>query len=85
MWYHPAAFFVDKRDIIDAWLICVVLATAFFGYPAVTTALDTRAGDRPTATAGRHAGALIGWQPVGSSERLEQRGAQPTQYITVAL
>jgi hypothetical protein len=52
MWYHPAAFFVHKRDVIGAWLICVVVVTAFFGYPAVTTALDTWPGDRPTATAG---------------------------------
>ena len=40
MWYHPAAFFLTKRDVIGAWLICLALATAFFGYPAVTAALD---------------------------------------------
>ena len=52
MWYHPAAFFLDKRDVIGAWLICLALAMAFFGYPVVTTGLDVWAGDLYTATAG---------------------------------
>jgi hypothetical protein len=33
MWYHPAAFFLGKRDVIGAWLICLALVMAFFGYP----------------------------------------------------
>jgi hypothetical protein len=40
MWYHPATFFLTKRDVIDAWFICIAVATAFFGYPAVTSVLD---------------------------------------------
>jgi len=51
MWYHPAAFFLTKRDVIGAWLICIAVATAFFGYPAVTAALDIWAGNRDTTTA----------------------------------
>jgi hypothetical protein len=51
MWYHPAAFFLTKRDVIGAWLICVAVATAFFGYPVVTTASDIWAGNRDTTTA----------------------------------
>ena len=31
MWYHPAAFFLGKRDVIGAWLICLALVMAFFG------------------------------------------------------
>jgi hypothetical protein len=38
MWYHPAAVFLTKRDVIGSWLICVAVATAFFGYPAVAAA-----------------------------------------------
>jgi hypothetical protein len=34
MWYYPAAFFLDKRYVIGAWLICGAIATAFFGCPA---------------------------------------------------
>jgi len=25
MWYHPAAFAVGKRDMIGAWLVCLVV------------------------------------------------------------
>jgi hypothetical protein len=53
MWYHPAAFFVGKRDVIGAWVICHAVATAFFGYPVVMTALDVWAEDLHTAAAGR--------------------------------
>jgi hypothetical protein len=52
MWYHPAAFFLSKRDVIGAWLICLAIALAFFGYPVVTTVLDTWAVDLYNATAG---------------------------------
>ena len=51
MWYYPAAFFLDKRDVIGAWLICAAIATAFFGYPAFTAALDSSTGHRHYATA----------------------------------
>jgi hypothetical protein len=51
MWYYPAVFFLDKRDIIGAWLICGAIATAFFGCPALTGALDSPTGDRHYAAA----------------------------------
>jgi hypothetical protein len=51
MWYHPGAFFVRKRDVIGAWVICLALATAFFAYPVVITALDVWAEDFHTAAA----------------------------------
>ena len=51
MWYHPAAFFLEKRDVIGAWIICLALAMAFFGYPIVTTELDAWARDLHTAPA----------------------------------
>jgi hypothetical protein len=40
MWYHPADFLVGKRDVIGAWVVCLAVAVAFFGYPVVMTALD---------------------------------------------
>jgi hypothetical protein len=33
MWYHPAAFTMGKRDVIGAWLLCLVAAALFFGWP----------------------------------------------------
>ena len=48
----PCRLLLDKRDVIGAWLICLALVMAFFGYPVVTTALDVWAGDLYTATAG---------------------------------
>jgi hypothetical protein len=56
MWYHPASFFVEKRDVIGAWVICLAVAVVFFGYPVVMTALDVSAEDLHTATAGRSPG-----------------------------
>jgi hypothetical protein len=53
MWYHPATFFLTKRDVIDAWFICIAVATAFFDYPAVTSVLDIGAGNRDITTASR--------------------------------
>ena len=32
MWYHPAAFTLGKRDVIGAWLLCLVAVALFFGY-----------------------------------------------------
>ena len=52
MWYHPAAFFVGNRDVVGAWVICLAVATAFFGYPIFMTALDVGAEDFHTAAAG---------------------------------
>jgi hypothetical protein len=31
MWYHPADFFLGKRDVIGAWLVCLVVAAVCFG------------------------------------------------------
>jgi hypothetical protein len=39
MWYYPAAFLVEKRDVIGAWLVCYAVAAACFGLPALTVAL----------------------------------------------
>lgn len=44
MWYYPAAFFLTKRDVIGAWLICLAVGTAFFAYHPVTAALDIGVG-----------------------------------------
>jgi hypothetical protein len=30
--YHPAAFAVGKRDMIGAWLVCLVVAVACLGF-----------------------------------------------------
>ena len=48
MWYNPAAFWLERRDVIGAWLICGAIAVAFFGYPAVTSAIDTWAASAPS-------------------------------------
>jgi hypothetical protein len=55
MWYHPAAFLLTKRDVIGAWLVCLAVAMAFFGYPAVTKGFDD-------CTAGVQAG-IVGHDP----------------------
>ena len=49
MWYHPAAFLVEKRDVIGAWLLCLVVAAACFGSPMLGAALDTSAATRHAA------------------------------------
>jgi hypothetical protein len=72
MWYYRAAFFLDKRDVIGAWLICGAIATAFFGCPALTGALDSSTGDRHYATACR-ASALTA-QPMPWSSRFRRSG-----------
>ena len=51
MWYNPAAFLLDRRDVIGAWLICGAIAAAFFGYPAVTSGAGYLGGHRPITTA----------------------------------
>jgi hypothetical protein len=40
MWCHPAAFILEKRDVIGAWIVCLAIALPFFGYPAVTAMPD---------------------------------------------
>jgi hypothetical protein len=31
MWYYSADFALGKRDVIGAWLVCLVIAAACFG------------------------------------------------------
>jgi hypothetical protein len=31
MWYYPADFVLGKREVIGAWLVCLVIAAACFG------------------------------------------------------
>jgi hypothetical protein len=52
MWYHPAGFFLTGRDVIGAWIICLAIAVAFFGYPVASSELDARTGDLNMAAAG---------------------------------
>jgi len=49
MSYYPAAFFVEKRDVIGAWLVCLVVAAACFGSPMFGDAFDTSVGTRHVA------------------------------------
>jgi len=44
MWYHPAALILSKRDVIAAWIVCLVLVAACFGSPMLAAALGTAAG-----------------------------------------
>jgi hypothetical protein len=39
MWYHPAAFTLGKRDVIGAWIICLIVVIPFFGWPIVENAI----------------------------------------------
>jgi hypothetical protein len=47
MWYYPGAFNLSVRDAVGAWLVCLAVAAAFFGYPLVTA---TPAVQRDAAT-----------------------------------
>ena len=40
MWYYPAVSSVGRRDVIGAWLVCLIVAAAYFGTSMVRTALD---------------------------------------------
>jgi len=40
MWYHSAAFALGKRDVIGAWLVCLIVAAVCFGSPLLTAAID---------------------------------------------
>jgi hypothetical protein len=55
MWYHPAAFALGKRDVIGAWLLCLVTVIGVFGYglPAIERreANFTTAATAPNPTA----------------------------------
>jgi hypothetical protein len=41
----PAALIFDKRDVIGAWIVCLAIALAFFGYPAANN-LSRMSGSR---------------------------------------
>jgi hypothetical protein len=32
MWYYPASFCIGIRDVIGAWLVCLVIAAGFCGW-----------------------------------------------------
>jgi len=49
MSYYPAAFLVEKRDVIGAWIICLFVAAACFGSPMFGAAFDTSAATRHAA------------------------------------
>ena len=38
MWYDPRAFSLGLRDAVGAWLVCLALAAACFGLPALAMA-----------------------------------------------
>jgi hypothetical protein len=37
MWYDPPAFFLGRRDVIGAWLVCLALAAASLSLQALAT------------------------------------------------
>jgi hypothetical protein len=49
MSYYLAALFVEKRDVIGAWLVCLVVAAACFGSPMLGDAFDTSVATRHVA------------------------------------
>ena len=49
MWDYPAAIFVEKRDVIGAWLVCLLVAAACFGSPMLGAAFDNSAATRHAA------------------------------------
>jgi hypothetical protein len=56
MWYYPASFFVEKRDVIGAWLVCLVLAAGCLGSPMLGAAFDTITATRHAAAGCAHLG-----------------------------
>ena len=38
MWYDPPAFSLGLGDAVGAWLVCLALAAACFGLPALAMA-----------------------------------------------
>ena len=49
MWYHPAALLLERRDVIGAWLVCLLVAAACFGSSTLNAAFDTAAATRHAA------------------------------------
>jgi hypothetical protein len=48
MWYHPAAFELGKRDVIAAWLVCLAISAACFGWPVAESLIDAVAAAAST-------------------------------------
>jgi hypothetical protein len=59
MWYYPSVFALGKRDVIGAWLMCLVVAAVFFGWSAIGSTTPDRSaavaasGPSPHTTAGK--------------------------------
>ncbi|HVH79559.1 MAG TPA: hypothetical protein VM782_09235 [Stellaceae bacterium] len=51
MWYSPLTFSLGKRDVIGAWLMCLVAAALFFG---VSVGIDHAAAAGRAAVAASH-------------------------------
>jgi hypothetical protein len=49
MWYHPSAFVLGKRDVIGAWLVCLIVAAVCLGSPLLNAAFDATAATRHAA------------------------------------
>jgi len=56
MWYYPPAFFVESRDAIGAWIVCLLVAAACFGSPLLAAAFDTSAATRSALAGCEHLG-----------------------------
>ena len=54
MSYYPAAFLVDKRNVIGAWLVCLFVAAVCFGSPLLGAAFDTSAATRHAVAGCEH-------------------------------
>ena len=54
MSYYPAAFLVDKRNVIGAWLVCLFVAAVCFGSPLLAAAFDTSAATRHAVAGCEH-------------------------------
>ena len=49
MFYHPHAYAVGWRDVIAAWLVCLVVAATGFAYAEVSADPEDRAAELVTA------------------------------------
>jgi len=74
MWYHATAFSLTKRDVIGAWFVCLAIATAFFGYPVVSSELYAWIGDLNTVTTGPNHGADPRTAPSNATDRPHASG-----------
>jgi hypothetical protein len=72
MWYYPCRVLFGQALCNRRLAHCVAIATAFFGCPALTGALDSSTGDRHFAAATR-VSALTA-QPMALSSRFRRSG-----------